>query len=387
MDSRLLVLAIGSFAGTMESFVLPGILPLMSADLSVSAGQAGYLVFGYSIAYAIAGPVLASLFGGADRRRALSTAELLFGACALLIAIAPLFILAVGGRMVLACGAVLFTTMAQATAVAITPPEHRGRAVSTVITGGTLAVAIGAPLGALLATQFGWRVTYGIVAALAITAGIVILMRLPKGLAGPQLSLRERLGVLRNPGIRIALLMSLLFMVGAFTPTIYVATMTTKAMGIASSLLPLVLFSNGVGAVIGGIAGGRVVDRFGPYRSFLIFASMMSIAMTAMTVLPLLPAIVVTPVWLLLVFLTGLGGWGLYAGQVALFAMLGPQSVPLAVSLNLSAVNIGAALAALLGGLVIDYANPASIGVTGAAFTLAAIAVAFGNRQTLRGER
>src|SRR5262245_3196094 len=113
--------------------------------MGVSVAQAGYLVVVYSIAYAVAAPVLSSLLGSADRRRTLATAELILGFCALVIAIAPAYPMMVAARGVLACGAVLFTSLAQSTAYAIAPPERKGRSVGIMMTGGTLAVAVGAP--------------------------------------------------------------------------------------------------------------------------------------------------------------------------------------------------------------------------------------------------
>lgn len=387
MDTRLLVLAVGSFAGTMESFVLPGLLPYMSAELGLSASQVGYLVFAYSLAYALAAPILSTLFGAADRRRAMSSAELVFGLSALFMASMPVFALIVSGRIVLACGAVLFTTMAQATAIALSTPEFRGRAVSVIVTGGTLAVAIGAPLGAMLAGQFGWRVTYGLVGALGLTAGIVIWLRLPSGITGPKLSLSERLAVLGNKGVPVALLMSLLYMVGGFAPAVYVAAISQQVFGVGRELLPLVLLANGLGAVAGGIVGGQLVDRFGPYRSFVVNATVTTIVFMAMSALPYAPVQLHVAGWMFLMFMGGLLGWALFSGQVALFAILAPQSVPLAVSLNLSAVSIGAAMAALVGGLVIDFVGPSAIGAAAAMFTLAALGLAFASRQTLRGQR
>ena len=46
----------------------------------------------------------------------------------------------------------LFAATAQATAVSLAGPEHRARAISVVVGGTTFAVALGAPLGSLIAT-------------------------------------------------------------------------------------------------------------------------------------------------------------------------------------------------------------------------------------------
>jgi DHA1 family inner membrane transport protein len=239
----------------------------------------------------------------------------------------------------------------------------------------------------MIATRYGWRVTYGIVGVIALSAGLVIWLRLPKGITGPRLPLRERLAVIGYRGMPVALLMSFLYMVGAFMPAIYVAAISHDAMGMERAWLPLVLFANGVGAFVGGIVGGQVTDRVGPYRSYVANATVAAIAFGLMSVLPLLPPPLHAPLWIVLMFLAGLLGWALFAGQVALFAILAPKAVPLAVSLNLSAVSVGAAIAALIGGLVIDAFNAGAIGVAASVCALLGLGLAFANRTTLSGHR
>ncbi|WP_055045294.1 MFS transporter [Devosia sp. A16] len=50
MDVRLLWLALGAFAGSVESSLIVSVLPAIAAETGVSLAQAGYLIFGYSIA-------------------------------------------------------------------------------------------------------------------------------------------------------------------------------------------------------------------------------------------------------------------------------------------------------------------------------------------------
>jgi predicted MFS family arabinose efflux permease len=72
-------------------------------------------------------------------------------------------------------------------------------------------VAVGAPLFALISVYAGWRVGYGLVAILAVASGLLIWFRLPDGIVGQHRSLAERLAVLRHPGVRVVLLIGLLF--------------------------------------------------------------------------------------------------------------------------------------------------------------------------------
>jgi predicted MFS family arabinose efflux permease len=387
LDPRLIVLALGSFAGNMESVVLPVLLPLIGAETGRTLSQAGYIAFAYSIAYAVSAPVMASLWGHADRRRVLAIAQFVLGGSALAISLAPDFIAIVIGRAVLACGAVLFTSMSQATAMAISPPERRGRAVGIVLTGGTLAILVGGPVGAWVAHQYGWRTTYLVIAALALIAAIVIRMRLPAGIRGERRTLSERLAVMRVRGVPAALAMGVLLTIGGFPLSVYVTAVTVDSMRMSADVLPLLLLANGLGAVAGGIAGGYITDRLGPYYTLTVLGALMMLSLVATSALPLLPDIAVGPLWLLLFGVAGFFGWAMYTSQMGILALLAPQGVPLAVSLSLSAANVGAAVAAIIGGWVLDYVGVGYMGIVGGLFTFAALLVAFANRRTFSAVR
>ena len=69
-------------------------------------------------------------------------------------------------------------------AAALAPPARRGRALAIVTGGISLAVALGVPLGALIGTRFGWRMTFVGVAGLAGLACCGLLVGMPRGIVG-----------------------------------------------------------------------------------------------------------------------------------------------------------------------------------------------------------
>lgn len=387
MDFRLLLLAFGSFAGTTESTLVPGLLPAIGTTMGASVAQAGYLVVVYSIAYAIAAPVLSSALGAADRRRTLAAAELILGCCALVIAFAPAFPLMVAARAVLACGAALFTSLGQSTAYALAPPERRGRSVAAMMTGGTLAVAIGAPAFALIGVHSGWRIAYGLVGVLTLLSGIMIWFKLPSGIVGERRTMAERIAVLRTRGVPVVLSISLLFGVGAFLPNVYVAAITTRAMSMDLATIPLALLVMGLGAVTGGLVAGQLIDRIGAYRTFLLFAVTTTTFLLAIPLVPMVPSAIIAPTWLVVLAILGMVGWALFGALLNILGGLAPREVPLVISLNLTAGSLGGALAAYLGGLAIERFGAASLGLLGAGFTTAALALALANRGILKVRR
>jgi MFS transporter, DHA1 family, inner membrane transport protein len=71
-------------------------------------------------------------------------------------------------------------------AAALSGQELRGRALSMVTNGLTLAIIAGVPLGVLVGEGFGWRATFLGVAGLAALSLIGIVVGLPASRLAPR---------------------------------------------------------------------------------------------------------------------------------------------------------------------------------------------------------
>jgi predicted MFS family arabinose efflux permease len=375
MDSRLLWLALGAFAGSVESALVVAVMPAVAAETGVTIAEAGLLVFVYSIAYGFGTPVMASILGGVDRRRVVAGAELVFGLAVIAFGFLPGFIAILLARTVLACGAGTFTSTAQSTAVAIAAPGQRGRAVSTVVMGGTIAVAFGAPLAALVANIYGWRVAYVGLGLIAVLASATMWWRLPHDLHGDRQTLRQRLSVITVKGVPMTLLSSGLIVLATFMLMIYLAPVTTDAIGLDQSRMPIVLFAYGLGALVGNYGCGWLVDRLGPRRTMTIIIVALVLLLAALPLVPMAPPGSREPVFLAYILCFGALTWGFFPGQLLRLAALAPGSVPLVASLNLTASNVGGAVASLSGGVALQQWGLVGIGCGGAAIALLALAV------------
>lgn len=179
VDVRLVWVALGGFAINVEVFGFAGTLPGMAADSGVPVAQAGYLISAYSLSFAIGAPLLTSILASSDRRTVLSVAAAIFGVLTLAAALSTNYWHLVVARSALGFTASLYGSLAFATAAALSAPERRGEAMSVVITGQTAAIALGVPLAALIATNFGWRVTYLSLAGVGVIAAIALWLMVP----------------------------------------------------------------------------------------------------------------------------------------------------------------------------------------------------------------
>ncbi|WP_326796589.1 MFS transporter [Streptomyces sp. NBC_01808] len=365
----LLPLALATFAVGTDAFVLAGLLPAIADDLDVSTPAAGQLVTAFALTLAVAAPVLSWLLSPLDRRKALQLALIAFVVGNVLTAVSPTYLLALLARILTALGAATITATASSTAVAITPPERRGRAMALVIGGLTLSTALGMPLGNLLGSV-DWRLTLWAVAALGVVAAIGVSVALPT-LMLPATSLSARLAPLRRPEVLTILAATLLVMAGHYTVYTYIGAMTADiTAGSFSRALTMILFAWGVGVLAGNFFAGYLVDKR-PMLRVAIAALAAGTVLLAISPLAV-EHLVVAAVWAVV--------WGASDGMASVvqqhrLVTLAPASAPVLLGLNSSAIYIGVAVSGVFGGLAQDWLSITLLGLPAAALALFATAV------------
>jgi predicted MFS family arabinose efflux permease len=383
MDKRIFWLAAGSFTISTEGFVVSSLLPDIAADAGISIPLAGSLITAFALAYALGGPILATLTGRQDRRSVIVWTMAFFVFGNLMAAFGSTFETLLGARVVMALAAGLFAATAQATAVAMVDGHHRARAIAVVVGGTTVAVALGAPLGALIGTAIGWRGTFMAIAAIGTLAGFVLWWRLPHGLTGTPLSLRQRVAGVMRPGVLPMLLTTLMTLTGAFAVFSYIAPLAMQGTGLSELALPGILLAFGIGAVIGNIAGGQAADRFGATRTVRWSLALSAAILFVFSAIPALPHAYAGPALILAMIPWGVVGWAFPPAQASRLLAIAPDDAPVVLSLNGSALYLGVALGSVVGAEVLRAGSPADLGWVAALFPLIGLAIVV----TARGSR
>lgn len=384
MDRRLIWLAVGSFTMSTVGFVFSSLLPFIAADTHTTIPTAGYLITVFSLSYAIGAPLLSALAGTADRRRVLTAAILTFVVGNVLAATSVSFTTLLLAQIVMGMASGLFAATAQATAVSLAAPEHRALAISVVVGGTTFAVALGAPLGALIAAVWGWRGTFGAVAVLALLCAIVLWLRLPRGLQGTRLTLKERFGIIGRAGIAPSLLVTFLYLAGGFMIVSYLAPLAIGA-GLSKLTLPGLLLAFGIGAVIGNLSSGYLADRIGATR--MVAASLIASLIVVLSIafgLHFLPPHLAGPLLIGIMLPWGIIGWAFPPAQASRIVGYAPEVAHLTLSLNASAMYFGIAAGTALGGRVLENAAVADLGFFAALFPITALLVLYASQRAQR---
>ncbi|WP_432728522.1 MFS transporter [Variovorax sp. W6] len=369
-------LALGAFAIGTESFMIAGLLPVLAADLHVSAARAGQLVLLFALSYAIGSPVMAALLARFGRRRLLVASLATFSGLTLAASMAHGFLQLALARVALGLVAGVFLPTASAVAAVMVSPALRGRALAIVTGGGTVAVALGVPLGAWIAGWGGWRTAYLLIAAVAALATWGLALGLPRELAqAPVVEKRApAFAVAREPGVLPGLLVSLLWATGGFSFYTYIALFLSHTLGFGAEGTGAVFFAIGVAAAIGTATGGWATDRFGADRMAQGFALMLVLILGGLSFsAQMLPRGLALPAIVGLSALWGFAGWGFGPAQAVRLIRLAPERAPMTLSLNASAIYLGIAAGSGLGGVAIDLFGVGTVGWVGAACQFAGL--------------
>ncbi|MYW91089.1 MFS transporter [Amycolatopsis rubida] len=364
------VLAFGAFGVGTSGYIVAGLLPALTSELHISATAAAQLVTSFAIAYAVGSPLFAAATGRWERRTLLVAALAVAAVGNVFAAVAPGYTTLLIARVVTAIGAAVYTPAATAVAAELTTPERRGRAVSLVFGGLTIALIFGVPLGSVISQQFGYEGAFLFVGILSLLGAIGVRVALPKVAPPPVVGLAERFAVARDKRVLALLVTTTLACLAAFMVYTLVSPVLSATAGVSGGTITVLLFCYGIGGAIGNFAGGRAADRWGARKPLLIVL----IGFTAVMVLLPFTATTVVGAGITL-FVWGLANWSFSPPLQHRLIELSPGHAGLALSLNASAIYLGVGLSGVVGGAVLTSAGPTVLPEIAAILAAAAMLV------------
>ncbi|WP_172382878.1 MFS transporter [Streptomyces sp. MNP-20] len=368
MPLALLALAIGAFGIGTTEFVIMGLLPEVAGDFDVSIPTAGFLVTGYALGVVLGAPLMTALGTRISRKRMLMLLMGLFIAGNLLSAVAPAFGVMLAGRVVASLAHGAFFGIGSVVAAELVAPEKKAGAIATMFSGLTVANVVGVPLGTFVGQAIGWRITFVIVAALGVV-GLAGVAKLVPDLPKPAgVSLRQEIGAFRNVQVLLAMAMTVLGFGGVFAAITYITPMMTEVAGYSESSVTWLLVLFGLGMVAGNLIGGRFADRA---LMPMLYVSLGSLALVLGVFTLTAHNKIASAVTIMLIGALGFATVPPLQKRVLDQASGAPT---LASAVNIGAFNLGNALSAWLGGIVISaglgYTAPNWVGAVLAASAL-----------------
>ena len=180
--SRLLVtsLVIAVFLGRLDMFLVAIALPTIARDFRAGTGAVAWVTVGFLLFSTGTMLFFGRLAGRAGPRRLFVTGYAVFAAGALLCAVSPTLGALVAARCLQGLGGALMVVMTFSAVDRLLPAARAGATMGTLALAGALGVAVGSPLGGVLATV-SWRWVFVVLAATGLAAIVVAWRALPAG--------------------------------------------------------------------------------------------------------------------------------------------------------------------------------------------------------------
>ena len=352
MPLSLLALAAGAFGIGTTEFIIMGLLTQVGADLGISIPTAGTLISRYAVGVVLGAPLLTIATRHWPRKQLLMALMLIFIAGNAAAALAPGYGWLMGARVLTSLTHGTFFGVGAMVATGLVPAEKRASAIALMFSGLTLATLLGVPAGAWIGQLWGWRASFWVVALVGVAALAILAAFVPRDQGRPVVApLSQELAVLRRPQVWLGLGITVFGFAGVFALYTYIEPLLRRVTHMSDGWVTatlLLLF--GAGLAAGNLLGGRLADK-GVMQALAgsIGALMVTLALGRWAFGQ--PGVAMTYVVLL-----GTVAFATVAPmQMRVLQQAGAAGANLASSLNISAFNLGNALGAWVGGLVLSH--------------------------------
>ncbi|RIH72553.1 MFS transporter [Vibrio splendidus] len=342
------ILTLAAFAIGTAEFVIAGILPQIATSLSITEGQAGYLISAYALAIVIGGPILTIYLARFNKKMVLIGLMALFIIGNVLSALAPSYPLLLASRVIAGLVQGPFYGIGAVVATNLVSEKMAGRAVGQMFAGLTLANVLGVPAGTWVSLQFGWHTTFFTVAALGTIAMLAILTSIKSTGHSEAKDIKTQLLAFKNPMLLISLAITAFAWSGFMTLYGYLAPIAMHITGYSQESVTWILVIVGVGLIIGNTLGGRSSDKnLGKASMFWAIAMIISLVVVGLVVDNKI-------LFVAAAFIFGIASFANVPAMQLRVMNHGGEGQELAATANISAFNLANAFGGFLGGMVLD---------------------------------
>ena len=354
INPPLVALSIGAFGIGVTEFAPMGMLPGIASDLGVSIPAAGLLVSAYALGVLLGAPLMTLTTGKIPRRYLLIGLMAIFTLGNLMSALATDYTSLLIARVVTSLnhgaffGVGSIVAASSLVAASVVAPDKRAGAVAAMFMGLTLATIGGVPLAAWFGEVLGWRTAFWGITGLGVLAMLALWFALPNVPLPKSDGVLAEIRVLGRGPVLAALALTVIGSSAMFTVFTYIAPILSSETQASTAFITAMLVLYGIGLTLGNVWGGKAADR-SVDRTLIVSLSTLILVLLAFTVLMrwLLPAAVAILIW-------GIASFAIVP-PLQMRVMEAAKDAPnLASAVNIGAFNLGNAIGAALGGVVIN---------------------------------
>ena len=351
-----LCVTFGAFIFNTSEFIPIGLLGAIGNDFSMSDSEVGVMLTIYAWVVALASLPLMLYFAQSNLKSLMLGVIFVFVLSHFISALAQNFIMLVASRIGVALSHALFWSIASVMAVRAAPKGKQSSALGFVITGSSLAMIVGLPLGRMIGLYVDWRVSFLCIGLVALCVGIAFWRVFPTMPNTQNISLKTLPTLLQNKAFMKICFLTLVFVSGHFSAYTYIEPFLENVAGFRASSVTFILCLFGLMGVVGSVLFARFYERF--HLAFVrlsLFGLGFSMLLLYVVSESSLATTLLCAVWGLCFMLFGV----IFQSQVIAAV---PNATAVAMSIFSGIFNVGIGSGALIGGLAYTHFGIESIG-------------------------
>lgn len=351
-----LCVTFGAFIFNTSEFIPIGLLGAIGDDFAMSDSEVGVMLTIYAWVVALASLPLMLYFAQSNLKSLMLGVIAVFVLSHFISALAQNFIMLVASRIGVALSHALFWSIASVMAVRAAPKGKQSSALGFVITGSSLAMIAGLPLGRMIGLYVDWRVSFLCIGLVALCVGIAFWRVFPTMPNTQNISLKTLPTLLHNKAFMKICFLTLVFVSGHFSAYTYIEPFLENVAGFRASSVTFILCLFGLMGVVGSVLFARFYERF--HLAF-VRLSLFGLGFSMLLLYVVSEASAATTllcaVWGLCFMLFGV----IFQSQVITAV---PNATAVAMSIFSGIFNVGIGSGALIGGLAYTHFGIESIG-------------------------
>lgn len=361
-------LTLSSFIFNTSEFIPIALLTDIGRDFGLTEAKAGMLISVYAwVVLALSMPLML-MTSRMEMRKLLLGVVAIFTLFQVISYLSISFGMLMISRIGVACSHSIFWSIISIIAVRIVPDSHKSVALSMIVTGSSIAMILGLPLGRIIGLSVGWRLTFLSIGAVSLFVFIYLFTLLPKVSSGGGMTVHDLPVMLQNKILIGIFITTAAFATGYYTVYSYIEPFLQQVGHISENGITMTLMIFG-GA---GIFGSFLFSKYYP-KIHLRFINYTMIALVAGVIL-LLPLSFSIPITIAVCALVGMSATAFnVAMQSEIISDTPPSQTSVAMSIFSGIFNFGIGTGALVGGLVCTHLSISAIGFAGGIILLSAL--------------
>lgn len=359
-SSKIYMLTFISFLVGIVQFVFGGILDKVAESVGVYVSTAGQLTTAFSLATAICTPIFMMSTAKMDRRKHLLIAlTIIFFGMFFTFSLQGFQFLMLS-RVLLGIGGGVYGVCAFSIVASIAPEGRKARSLSNLAMGSSAALVFGVPIGRVIASQYDWRIIFGITSFLTLISIFCVMRLIPTVEGEDPIPLGKQLSILKRSDISMALGVTFLMFVSYAVVNTYITPFMKSVIPSIEESISIVLFALGLASLVGSKLGGFLADRIGAARTLIGGIIVQVISLTIVSLFSTSEMVVV-----LFLIIWATAAWT--CGPMLNYNLVSkaPEASGILLSLNSTFVQLGFAVGAVVGGIVVEGVSIMAISWTG----------------------